>query len=107
MRHTLSTMWLSDGKLPSSATILRRPGRMRAAETSSLNRFTEMVSVTVTWCGAAPSIGRELRPDPPGRGIPAGRVPGADEADAPFLLHHRLDVADTPLGNAPSELPSR
>ena len=43
-----------------------RPGRSRAAATSSLNRLTEIVSVTVMWCGAAPSSGASFAPMRPG-----------------------------------------
>ena len=107
MRATLSTMWLSEGKLPRSATIVLRPGRSRAAATSSLNRLTEMVSVTVTWCGAAPSSGASLAPMRPGDSY----HPAAFQERIRPVPHSssivRSTRAATPFGTAPSELPSR
>ena len=84
-----------------------RLGRMRAAATSSLNRLTEIVSVTVTWCGAAPSNGASLAPMRPGDSYhPAAfheRISPAPHSSSMV----RATRAATPFGTAPSELPSR
>ncbi len=47
-------MYRSEGKFSSSLTILARPGRARRAAAASLNRLTEVESLTTTSPGWAP-----------------------------------------------------
>ena len=48
-------MYRSVGKESGSVSTVLRPGRRREAATTTLNRLTEVESVTTTWPGAAPT----------------------------------------------------
>jgi hypothetical protein len=78
-----------------------------SAALSTLNRLIEVLSVATTSPGPAPISVRDLVAQALRQFEPAGAVPGADQALAPFLLHGFGDAGGGRFGSGPSELPSR
>ena len=85
-------MYRSVGKLLRSLTMVLRCGAssraMFSAALSTLNRLMEVLSVATTSFGPAPTRRAILSPARWGSVEPAGAVPAADQALAPFLRHH-------------------
>ena len=110
-RHSASAMYRSVGKLLRSLTRVLRCGAssraMFSAALSTLNRLMEVLSVATTSSGPAPIRRAILSPSALGRVEPAGAVPAADQALAPFLRHHFGHARSRGPGQDAQELPSR
>ena len=95
------------GKDPPSVTTTRRPGRIRAAATNTLNRLTEVESVTTTCPGAAPT--RVPMTSPTRSGAPHQSASFQDRMSRwpHSVAMTRATASGTAAGSAPRELPSR